>query len=297
MRWTLVTTAAFTVLFGISACAKKFSRFTSDKTVVKIPEKINFTNLSSKALSYEWDFGDGDISYDKNPIHQFTKSGLHKVVLKANFGKKTLESSTIIEVKHPDKCLIRIDTKFGSMLVQLYDDTPLHRDNFSKLVEEGYFEDLLFHRVIGGFMIQGGDPDSRTASPGSPLGSGGPGYTIPAEFNKNFIHKKGALAAARTGDSVNPEKKSSGSQFYIVQGNIQSESTLSRIEDQKGIKYSDVQRKIYFENGGTPFLDMEYTVFGEVIDGLEVIDKIAAVQTAQGDRPIEDVKMKIRFLH
>ena len=129
------------------------------------------------------------------------------------------------------------------------------------------------------------------------MGGGGPGFTIPAEFNINLIHKKGALAAARTGDQINPEKKSSGSQFYIVQGNAQTDGSLSRIEDQKGIKYSESQKTIYKSMGGTPFLDMEYTVFGEVIEGLDVIDKIAAMKTERGDRPTENIVMKVKSIH
>ncbi|HMW40564.1 MAG TPA: peptidylprolyl isomerase, partial [Saprospiraceae bacterium] len=124
----------------------------------------------------------------------------------------------------------------------------------------------------------------------------GPNYTIPAEFNRSFIHKKGALAAARTGDQVNPQKRSSGCQFYIVQGSPQGESMLTRIEDQKGFKYTDEQKKIYGTIGGTPFLDQDYTVFGEVIEGLDVIDKIAAVQTGRADRPVKNVTMKMKVL-
>jgi peptidyl-prolyl cis-trans isomerase B (cyclophilin B) len=180
------------------------------------------------------------------------------------------------------------------MTVWLYDATPKHRDNFLKLAEQGYFDDLLFHRVINGFMIQGGDPNSRNAKPNQQLGSGGPGYTIPAEFVDSLVHKKGALAAARTGDQVNPEKKSSGSQFYIVQGRAVTADELDMIESRKGFRYSKEQRDTYMAAGGTPFLDRDYTVFGEVIEGLDVIDKIASVATLPGDRPKVDVRMKIK---
>ena len=145
-------------------------------------------------------------------------------------------------------------------------------------------------------MIQGGDPESRGADANARLGSGGPGYTIDAEFNKAFIHKKGALSAARQGDAVNPKKASSGSQFYIVQGKVSSDAELSGMEARLGIKYTEEQKKLYKEIGGTPFLDQNYTVFGEVIEGLDVIDKIAAVQTAPGDRPVEDVKMTMELV-
>jgi len=281
----------------VLSAQKKSVKFSVESAQVKIPQGIQFTNLSAQAKSYVWDFGDGVKSTEKDPIHHYKKSGIYQVSLKAMFGKKMKDFKMKIEVLHPDQCLVRIETQYGHMLVHLYDETPQHRDNFTKLAEEGFYQDLIFHRVISGFMIQGGDPDSRNANATSPLGSGGPGYTIPAEINKRLIHKKGALAAARTGDAVNPQKKSSGSQFYIVQGGVQTADMLTRIEDQKGIKYSEEQIKTYTSIGGTPFLDQEYTVFGEVIEGLEVIDKIAAVQTGRADRPAEDVKMKIYFLH
>ncbi len=188
-----------------------------------------------------------------------------------------------------------IETEFGDMKIELYDSTPLHRDNFIKLVNAGFYDDLLFHRVIKGFMIQGGDPNSKGAAPGVSLGAGGPGYQIPAEIGSP--HFKGVLAAARTGDGQNPEKKSSGSQFYIVQGAPQEGMILDNIATNKNIKYNDTQRKRYMELGGTPQLDMDYTAFGEVIEGLDVIDKIADVETAPGARPMKDIKMKIRMLN
>ena len=192
---------------------------------------------------------------------------------------------------------VLISTKYGDIKLQLYNETPLHRDNFIKLVKEGFYDSTLFHRVIAGFMIQGGDPDSKNAKKGVMLGNGGPGYTIPAEFNNKFIHKKGALAAARMGDGVNPEKASSGSQFYIVQGKKYSKEELDQFLKRRGkeISYTEEQYKIYETVGGTPHLDMEYTIFGEVIEGLEVVDKIAAVAKGRGDRPKEDVSMTIKL--
>ncbi len=189
---------------------------------------------------------------------------------------------------------VLIETEFGNMTVLLYDETPKHRDNFIKLVEEGFYDDLLFHRVIKNFMIQGGDPDSRDAAAGQMLGQGGPGYTIPAEIGE--IHYKGALSAARLADQVNPEKESSGSQFFIVQGTAVQDAQLDQWAQQSGVEYTPEQRKIYREIGGYPYLDGQYTVFGEVIDGLDVIDKIANVQVGQADRPIEDIRMKITLL-
>jgi cyclophilin family peptidyl-prolyl cis-trans isomerase len=189
---------------------------------------------------------------------------------------------------------VDIQTEQGTMKVKLYNITPKHRDNFVKLVKEGYYDDLLFHRVIQGFMIQGGDPDSKTAAPGQPLGQGGPGYQIDAEFTGGR-HFKGALAAARTGDAVNPEKKSSGSQFYIVQGKPMAKQALQAQAAQRGITYTEEEMERYATEGGTPFLDNDYTVFGEVVEGLEVIDKIAALPTGPGNRPARDIKMKIRM--
>lgn len=180
----------------------------------------------------------------------------------------------------------------GKMTGVLYDETPIHRDNFIKLINEGFYDGLLFHRVIEGFMIQGGDPDSKGSPAGAQLGSGGPGYTLQAEILPQFIHKKGALAAARTGDQINPRRESSGSQFYIVQGKPVSQAEL----DQKGI-YTEEQMAIYKKVGGTPMLDAQYTVFGEIIDGFDVIDKVAAVQKDRSDRPINNVVMKIELLN
>jgi peptidyl-prolyl cis-trans isomerase B (cyclophilin B) len=191
---------------------------------------------------------------------------------------------------------VKITTDSGVIIVRLYDKTPLHRDNFIKLANDHFFDSLLFHRVISQFMIQGGDPQSKYAQPGQMLGSGDIGYTIPAEFDTSFIHKKGALAAARMPDQMNPTKASSGCQFYIVQGKTWTDADLNNMEMQRGTKYSPAQRNIYKTLGGTPFLDMGYTIFGEVESGLEVIDKIASVQKGQGDRPVGNVRMYIEVI-
>ncbi|MCF8372842.1 MAG: peptidylprolyl isomerase [Bacteroidales bacterium] len=249
--------------------------------------------------------------------------------------------------------IVLISTEFGDIKIKLYNETPLHRDNFIKLAEKGFYNELLFHRVIKDFMIQGGDPDSKNATPGQMLGNGGPGYEIPAEFNPKLFHKKGALAAARESDQINPEKKSSGSQFYLVQGKVFDMQQLAAMEDrtnqtakieivrsfimkpenasykikidscqqaqnfdelQNVIKvieektkdeyakvdkffYTDEQKKAYSTIGGTPHLDGAYTVFGEVVEGLDVIDKIAAVETGPNDRPVKDLKMTIKVLN
>lgn len=190
-----------------------------------------------------------------------------------------------------------IETTQGKMIVVLYDNTPFHCENFIKLVNDGFYNGQLFHRVINNFMIQAGDPQTKNAEPGVRYGSGGPSYTIPAEFVPEYYHRKGALSAARQGDNVNPQKESSGSQFYIVQGKKLSDAELDAFE-QRGmhIKFTPEQREIYKTLGGTPHLDYSYTVFGEVIEGLDVIDKIAAQQTDANDRPVVDVKINKMYI-
>lgn len=249
--------------------------------------------------------------------------------------------------KKEDKELVSIQTEFGEIKVKLYDETPLHKQNFLKLINDGFYNDLLFHRVINNFMIQGGDPESKDAQPGIRLGGGSPGYTVPAEFVSKYYHKKGALAAARKGGASNPEKASSGSQFYIIHGKIfrpgeldtmvisknsrfknellkkkvnESSNELNEFRsnnDQQGFNLciaeirenvdsiynenpkflmSPEQIKSYTTSGGYPSLDGEYTVFGEVVEGFDVLDKIAAVEVDERNRPKTDVKMKVEFV-
>lgn len=180
-----------------------------------------------------------------------------------------------------------IHTTYGDITIKLYNDTPMHRDNFIELVNEGWYNGSTFHRIIKNFMIQGG---------GDSNGKPDPGYTIPAEFRPNHIHKKGALSAARQPDQVNPNKESSGSQFYIVQGQVFNDGQISNFSAKSGFVYKDEQRQVYKTIGGTPWLDGGYTVFGEVTDGLELVDIIAAVQTGNGDKPVEDVKMTMEIV-
>ena len=197
--------------------------------------------------------------------------------------------------------LVEITTNYGVMIAKLYDSTPLHRDNFVKLVEQKFYDSLLFHRVINQFMIQGGDPTSKTAPDGVPLGSGSiKGERIPAEFKPYFFHKKGALAAAR---DDNPAKASSNCQFYIVQGKTMTTQELDNVYAQRvkpsnsAFNYTNAQKEVYNRIGGTPFLDQTYTVFGEVISGLDVIDKIAKAPKDPSDRPLQNIIMKIRLLN
>lgn len=191
---------------------------------------------------------------------------------------------------------VKIETSFGDMVVKLYNETPRHRDNFLNLVKEGTYNDLLFHRVINNFMIQGGDPNSKDAKPGQMLGDGGLDYTIPAEIVPGFYHKKGALAAARQGDDVNPQRESSSCQFYLVQGNVWTLERLKQMEVRMGKQFNEEQVKIYSTVGGTPWLDGEYTVFGEIVEGLDVVDKIAALACDRMNRPIQDVKMRMTII-
>ena len=202
-----------------------------------------------------------------------------------------------VKIKKKDrKKDIEMVTSHGTMILRLSDSTPLHRDNFLRLVKSGYYNNVLFHRVIKNFMIQAGDPKSRGAESGIPLGNGGPGYTVPAEFRPSLFHKKGALAAARMGDDVNPGKASSGSQFYIVQGKVFTDVGLDTLESTrlKGYKLPLAHREVYKTLGGTPHLDQNYTVFGELISGTEVLDAIASTETSKAtdrDRPLTDVKI------
>ncbi len=301
MKNVLTITKLGLILLLASSCAKPIADFTYATKSKTAPATVTFENNSQKATIYEWDFGDGQKSTEATPKHRYKSSGNYTITLRASDGKKESIKEQQLVIDAPLQCYVVLETEFGNMTILLSDATPQHRDNFIKLVEDGFYDDLLFHRVINGFMIQGGDPDSRNASKKKALGSGGPGYQIPAEFVDSLVHVKGALAAARRGGPGNPEKMSSGSQFYIVDGRSTTEEQLNVLEAQKDRRYTPEQRKIYLELGGAPFLDNEYTVFGMVVEGLEVIDKIAATPT-DGDpprgqsRPLEPVKMKMRVI-
>ena len=196
--------------------------------------------------------------------------------------------------KRPDY-YVRIKTAYGDCLIRLYNETPNHRDNFVKLVKKGFYNGTLFHRVIQNFMIQGGDPDSKTAKPGVELGNGDVGYTVPAEFRDSLFHKRGVLAAAR--DDI-PSKASSGCQFYIVEGKRFTDEELDKLEQTrlKGRKIPPSERAIYKSVGGSPHLDQNYTVYGEVVSGIDMVDRIAAVKKDAKDRPLTDVPMTVELL-
>lgn len=265
--------------------------YTPESTVA--PAIVKFENQSEKAENYAWQFGDKSTSTEIEPTHRYMASGNYEVELKAIKGNKERIIKQKIVITAPEQCLVELETPFGNMLIELFNSTPKHRDNFIKLAEEGFYDSLLFHRVISGFMVQGGDPDSKGAVAGRALGMGGPGYQVDAEISPDHVHVKGALAAARTGDQINPQRKSSGSQFYIVQGRPVDENMLNVVQSRMGIRYTDEQKAAYLAQGGTPQLDAQYTVFGRVVQGLDVLDKIAEVATDQRDRPLEDVTMKI----
>jgi cyclophilin family peptidyl-prolyl cis-trans isomerase len=186
--------------------------------------------------------------------------------------------------------LITLTTEYGKMRIILFDETPKHKENFIKLTKDKFYNDLLFHRVIKDFMIQGGDPNSRDAKPDIMLGKGDNGYKIPAEISPKYFHRKGALAAARDN---NPKKESSGCQFYIVEGRKWSKADLDKQATRAARKLTDAQRKVYETEGGTPHLDGAYTVFGQVVDGMDVLDKISAQPKDERDRPEKDIKMKV----
>lgn len=287
----------FILLSGIllSSCAKSFADFTVQQNELTVPATASFTATAEDADQILWDI-DGNVYTDLEASHRFITSGKHDVTLTVNKGKKVKTMTKEIVFNAPEKCLIEISTPQGNMLVELYEETPKHRDNFVKLAGESYYNGTLFHRVIKGFMIQGGDPSSKNASADAQLGSGGPGYQIDAEFDERFAHVKGALAAARLGGPANPDKKSSGSQFYIVDGKDVTAEQLENSEASKGLTYTEDTKQAYLENGGTPFLDGDYTVFGRVIEGLDVIDKIVALSTGQGDRPRQDVQMSVNVI-
>ncbi|MEM9824324.1 MAG: peptidylprolyl isomerase [Bacteroidota bacterium] len=282
----------FCLAYLLVSCAAPKPSFTVSGDL-KAPASITFKNQSTKADSYEWSFGDLGISTEVSPDFQFPVAGNYLVTLKAKKGKKEAIYYDRVEVEGPTDCLVLVETEFGNMLIKLHNATPEHQANFLKLADEAFYDGLLFHRVINGFMVQGGDPNSRGATPNQRLGSGGPGYTVPAEFVDTLVHVKGALAAARTPDQVNPEKRSSGSQFYIVHGGPVREDMLKTIGAKAGINYRGRQLEQYLELGGYPPLDQNYTVFGQVIEGLDVIDKIAQERVDRANRPQKDVKMKI----
>lgn len=281
---------------GITSCSGPRALFDSSASSANVGEFIQFTNVSKNGVDYLWEFGDGETSREFAPQHRYWESGRYEVSLTATADGKSHTKKYEVQVLPSDDCLVMISTPFGKMIAQLYDDTPFHRDNFLKLAEEGFYDGLLFHRIIPNFMVQGGDPQSKNSKSGQALGRGGPGYTVPNEIQANHVHVKGALAAARLPDAANPEKASSGSQFYIVHGKTVDAKHLQLMQESRGMSYTEEQLEQYLQHGGTPHLDGQYTVYGQVIYGLEVIDQIAAVDRNRRDRPTDDISMEVRVL-
>ncbi len=291
IRLPYIKLSIIVLLLITMSCSGPKPMYSYEKEKEDVPAQVQFNNASENAMEYMWDFGDGNTSEEESPNHRYLLSGKYTVTLIAKKDGKEKKIKKDIIMAPPEICLVEMVTTAGTMMLQLSDETPAHRDNFIKLAEEGYYNNHLFHRVIDGFMIQGGDPNSVGAPAGKRLGTGGPGYTLEAEIVEGMIHVKGAIAAARQGDNVNPDKRSSGSQFYIVHGNKVPPAQLKQMSSRTGMVYTDEQVKQYQDIGGTPFLDNGYTVYGHVISGLEVIDKIATVQKDRSDRPVEDVKI------
>lgn len=247
---------------------------------------LMFASFTSAVL-----FAQKDRSFSRSVSLQITSAGK----------RAQLSADGLTHQSFTGEKMVEISTDYGVMIAKLYDSTPLHRDNFIKLVQQKFYDSLLFHRVISQFMMQGGDPASKNATEGVPLGGGAaPGDRIPAEFKPYFFHKKGALAAAR---DDNPEKASSNCQFYIVQGKAIAPADLDKIYNDRikavspSFSYTNGQKEIYSRLGGAPFLDQSYTVFGEVISGLEVIDKIANLPKDVSDKPLQQVRMKISLIN
>lgn len=290
------------VLFFASCTPDPEASFEYELSAEEAPATVTFKNTSQNAKYYTWDFGDGSQrAAGEAPTHTYQQGGEYTVTLTAsNEGDNFSEVTQVITVKTPapkPRTKIEIVTNLGTMTAELYNETPKHRDNFIKLAKDKFYDGLLFHRIIKDFMIQAGDPESKDAAFEKPLGSGGPGYTIPAEIVPGMYHFKGALSAARQGDNVNPQRNSSGSQFYVVQGRAAGDQELAQVEARNGIRYDENSRNYYKSVGGASFLDGQYTVFGYVrAEDFGIIDKIAGVKTStqptNADRPLEDVVIK-----
>lgn len=247
---------------------------------LSLPAEVLFRNETENASSFIW-YVDGEpVSSEKDMSFLFLHSGIYQVELEATDGKRTDRYSEKIHVEAPDSCIVWIQTNLGAMAFYLLEDTPRHRKNFLKHIENAYYDGKIFHRIIEGFMIQGGAP----ADGG--IESGG---EIPEEISKRNVHTRGALAAARMPDEINPDKKSSSTQFYIVQGRKQNRSELLDLASEKLLDYTDEQISTYLDKGGAPQLDNEYTVFGYLVFGDALIDKIASVRTDANNKPVKDI--------
>lgn len=274
-------------LFGLIAltlasCAKPLSKFDIVADEFTAPATISFENKSSNSKEYNWNFGDGKSSKEQSPEHHFLKSGRYTISLSSKKGTNESTYQKEIIISAPSTCQVFVSTSLGNMVLELSDKTPKHRDNFLSLVESGYYNGVLFHRVIDGFIIQAGEqnPNNKRVSQTK---------TIVAEINDHMRHYAGTLSASRMPDNINPEKESSATQFYVVDKNTVSESKLESLEKKNSILYTEAQKEEYLKMGGAPQLDENYTVFGKLLSGFDTLKKISSVKTAAGDRPVDPV--------
>ncbi len=267
------------ILTLLSACSRPVARFSADNDL-ETGKPVRFVSDSENAESYKWYIDDEEVASNEDLEYLFLGSGRHNIRLEARKGTSSHSIEKEVLVSASDECRYLIRTNMGDMLIALYEETPRHLKNFVELVEKGFYTDRIFHRVIEGFMIQGGSAQGTSFAGRK---------EIRQEILTDFVHHKGAVAAARMPDDINPEKESSGTQFYIVHGRQVNESTLLDYASEKLIDYSDEQIEKYLANGGTPQLDGEYTIFAYLLDGYDTLDKIAAVDTDKNDKPLADV--------
>jgi cyclophilin family peptidyl-prolyl cis-trans isomerase len=276
----------------LSSCAKPVVDFVTKGEGVQVPAKVRFENTTLSAERFEWDFGDGHSSNEVSPSHRYITSGKYTVSLTAYKKGKKQTTKKQVSLSSPENCLVELSTSLGDITLLLYDATPRHREHFLDMAQKGIIDSTLFHRVINGFMIQGGDLatkpklDAETRKRDLLFSQA----KLYPELVDTLIHEKGALAAARMPDNINPQKLSSPTQFYIVHGTTLNESMINKnAGTNTALSKELIQR--YLKNGGSPQLDGEYTIFGKVIYGIEVVDKIANTPTNQDDKPIKDIKI------
>lgn len=273
-------------LLQIVGCSTPTANFLISAESRKAPALINFNNQSTSAESYVWEVNDSIISTVDDAQHLFLNSGRYEICLTASKDNKSHQTIQTIFIDAPQLCHVYMKTSLGSFVFALSESTPGHRDNFISLIESGYYNGLSFHRVIDGFMVQGGDNKSRKGQTSITYKD-----QIREEINEDLFHVKGALAAARMPDDVNPDKFSSGTQFYIVHGRNLTSEDVENYESSKLFTYSGNDKKRYLEEGGAPQLDGEYTVFGYLVSGFDTLDKIANVETGELDKPIVDIRI------
>lgn len=274
------------LIFGLwlTSCSKPIADFVIISENASVPSELKLENNSEGADAFIWKINGEVVSDSVDYSQNIYESGRYTIELIAQKGSQKKSNQKEIVFSAPQECLVLMKTSVGDLLLELSELTPNHRDNFLKLVESSYYDGIIFHRVIDGFMIQAGD-NSLRKSGDVPFSS----QKIDKEFRQELIHKKGALAAARMPDNINPNKQSSPTQFYIVKGTAQSESSVRNYEAGKLNDYSNEQIQAYLDYGGAPQLDGEYTIFGQLIDGFDVLDKISATNTDNRDKPIEDI--------